>query len=62
MLLLTRKVSEEIMIGDDIRIIIVEIDEARGKVRLGIVAPKSVSVDRTEVREERLRREQEAKE
>ncbi len=46
MLILTRKVDEVILIGDDIRIKIVEI---RGKqVRLGIEAPDHLSIKRIE--------------
>jgi carbon storage regulator len=47
MLVLTRKKNESIVIGDDVFIIVVEV---RGdKVRLGIEAPKSVTVHRREV-------------
>ncbi|OQA01809.1 MAG: Carbon storage regulator [Planctomycetes bacterium ADurb.Bin401] len=47
MLVLSRQKNESIMIGDDVEIIIVDV---RGdKVRLGITAPKSVSVHRKEV-------------
>jgi carbon storage regulator len=47
MLVLTRCKDESIMIGEDIEILIVDI---RGKkVRLGIIAPKSVPVHRKEV-------------
>ena len=47
MLVLSRKVKEAIRIRDDITIVIVEI---RGdKVRLGIEAPKDVTVHRLEV-------------
>lgn len=47
MLCLSRKKSESIVIGDDITVMVVEI---RGdKVRLGITAPKEVSVHRQEV-------------
>lgn len=47
MLVLSRKRYERIVIGDDIVISVVEI---RGdKVRLGVEAPKSVSVHRKEV-------------
>lgn len=47
MLVLTRNRDEKIMIGDNIIITIVEI---RGdKVRIGIEAPKDVSVHRGEV-------------
>lgn len=49
MLVLARKVSEEILIGDDIRIVVVEIRE--DKVRIGIEAPKDVTVHRKEVAE-----------
>ena len=49
MLVVTRKIGESIVIGDDIRIILVEI-RSRDKVRLAIDAPKDVSVDREEVR------------
>jgi carbon storage regulator len=46
MLILTRKVNEVILIGEDIRITIVEI---RGRqVRLGIEAPANLSVKRIE--------------
>lgn len=47
MLVLSRKMDEVIMIGDDIAITVVEV---RGdKVRLGIDAPKGVPVHRKEV-------------
>lgn len=35
------------MIGDDIEIVVVDID--RGKIRLGIKAPRTMPVDRKEV-------------
>jgi carbon storage regulator len=47
MLVLTRKVNEKIKIGDDIIISILEI--GKGGVRVGIEAPRSVSVHRQEV-------------
>jgi len=47
MLVLSRNVEQTIMIGDDIEIKVVDI--RGGKVRLGITAPKSVSVHRLEV-------------
>jgi len=47
MLVLSRKKDQSIIINDQIRVIVVEI---RGdKVRLGIEAPKDVSVHRREV-------------
>lgn len=47
-LLLSRKEGERIVIGDNI--VVTVIDVGRGKVRLSITAPKSVSVDREEIR------------
>ncbi|MDR1902246.1 MAG: carbon storage regulator CsrA [Treponema sp.] len=47
MLILSRKINEKIMIGDEISISIIEI---RGdQVRLGVEAPKAVKVFRQEV-------------
>jgi carbon storage regulator len=47
MLILTRKVNERIVIGDDIEVSVVEI---RGdQVKLGISAPQNVKVHRREV-------------
>ncbi len=49
MLVLSRKKNESIVINDDITIVVVEI---RGdKVRLGVEAPKEVTVHRREVYE-----------
>src|SRR4051812_27275334 len=53
MLVLTRKLGEEIVIGDNIRVRVVEING--GKVRLGITAPDSVPVNRMEVLEKRMK-------
>ena len=50
MLVLTRKLNQAIMIGDDVRIVVVSVD--RDQVRLGIDAPRTVSVHRAEVYEE----------
>lgn len=49
MLVLTRKVNEEILINDNIEIKIVSIEG--NHVRIGINAPKSVSIHRKEVYE-----------
>ncbi len=51
MLVLTRKIGEEIIIDGRIRITIAEING--GKVRIGITAPPDVRVDRAEVHERR---------
>jgi carbon storage regulator len=49
MLVLTRKVGERILIGDNIVIQVVEF--SRGSVKLGIEAPQTVSIFRYEVYE-----------
>lgn len=55
MLVLSRKKDEKIVIGDNITIMVIEI---RGdKVRLGIDAPKEITVHRQEVYEA-IRKEQ----
>lgn len=47
MLVLTRKVLQSIVIGDDVEVVVLEV---RGEqVRLGIRAPKNVSVHRKEI-------------
>ena len=53
MLVLTVRTDEEILIGDDIRVMLVRIGQ-NGKVRLGITAP-GLEVDRAEVRAAKLR-------
>jgi len=50
MLVLSRKINEKIMIGDDIELIVVAI--AGDNVRLGIKAPHDVKILRSEVYEE----------
>ncbi len=47
MLVLTRRIGEEIVIADDIRVRIVAVDGQ--KVRLGVTAAPSITVDREEV-------------
>lgn len=47
MLILTRKVNDSIMIDDNIEIVVVDIKG--DQVKLGIKAPKNISVHRTEV-------------
>lgn len=50
MLVLTRKVHQSIVIGDGIEVVVLEV---RGEqVRLGIKAPKDVSVHRKEIYEQ----------
>jgi len=52
MLVLTRRIGEEIVIADEIRITVVSV---RGdRVRIGIDAPRDISVERREVYDRRL--------
>jgi carbon storage regulator len=51
MLVLSRSLGEEIVIGGHIRVVVLAIK--RQHIRLGICAPQSVSVDRKEVHERR---------
>jgi carbon storage regulator len=46
MLVLSRRIGEEIMIAGDIRVTVVAVNE---RVRLGITAPSSVDVSRQEL-------------
>ncbi|MCW8965135.1 MAG: carbon storage regulator CsrA [Candidatus Pacearchaeota archaeon] len=57
MLVLTRKLGESIRIGDNIVVKIVDLDGRH--VKLGIEAPKNVSVNREEIYE-RIQRENRA--
>lgn len=47
MLVLSRKLGEKIYVGDNVCITVVDLD--RGKVRLGIEAPRSVPIYRSEL-------------
>ncbi|MHB8140211.1 MAG: carbon storage regulator CsrA [Vulcanimicrobiaceae bacterium] len=58
MLVLSRKINQSIMVGDDVRIVIVSVD--RDQVKLGIEAPRDIPVHRSEVYEEIRRSNQSA--
>lgn len=60
MLVLARRVGENILIGDDIVVTVLEM--SRDQVRIGIRAPRSVSVHREEVYQEILLANREAAE
>lgn len=52
MLILTRKAGEAIRIGEEITVTVLEV---RGtQIRLGVAAPKSITVDREEVAKRKL--------
>lgn len=52
MLILTRRVGETIIIGDAIEVTVVALNGAQ--VRIGIKAPKDVTVDREEIAQKRI--------
>jgi carbon storage regulator len=57
MLILTRRVGESVVIGDDIGVTILGVKG--NQVRIGVTAPKDVTVHRQEIYE-RIKSEQEA--
>ena len=57
MLILTRRIDETLMIGDDITVTVLSI--AGNQVRLGVTAPKDVPVHREEIYQ-RIQQQQEA--
>ena len=58
MLILTRRVGETVMIGDDVTITVLGVKG--NQVRVGINAPKTVAVHREEIYE-RIKREQQSR-
>lgn len=50
MLVLSRKIGEEIVIGDDVRLRVISVQG--NQVRLGFIAPRSVQIHRQELLEE----------
>lgn len=58
MLILTRRIGEKIMIGDDVSIAI--LDVRNGQVRIGVDAPKEIPVHREEIHQ-RFELEKQAK-
>ncbi len=58
MLVLTRKVGQSLMIGDEIQVTVMEVN--RGQVRVGIRAPRSIAIHRKEVFDKILEHNQNA--
>lgn len=58
MLILTRRVGETLMIGDDVKITILKV--SGNQIRIGVEAPKDVSVHREEVYQRVLQDKQSA--
>jgi carbon storage regulator len=59
MLVLSRKVGEKILIGDNISVTVVRV--AQGIVRIGVEAPQNLPVVREEIKEQMHVRDQQAK-
>ena len=58
MLILDRKESESVLIGDDVQVVITKITElpnGKFQVALGIDAPRHINIDRPEVRQRRIK-------
>jgi carbon storage regulator len=55
MLILSRRVNETILIGDDIQVTVTQVDGRSGAVRIGVKAPREMAVDREEVRQRKAR-------
>lgn len=58
MLVLSRKVNQSIMVGDNVRVVVVGVD--RDQVKLGIEAPREIAVHRSEIYDEIQRTNQSA--
>jgi carbon storage regulator len=57
MLVLSRDLGQRIIVGDGL-VVITVVEIRRGVVRLGIEAPKGLTVDREEIHERRQRNQQ----
>lgn len=59
MLILTRSTDESLMIGDDIEVVVLGIKG--NQVRIGVRAPRTVSVDREEIYRRKLKERERAR-
>ena len=55
MLVLTRKVGQKILIGENVEVTILGV--SGGQIKVGVAAPRSVNVDREEIRDKKKRSE-----
>ena len=53
MLVLARREQESILIGDNIKIMVVSINKNGGQVKIGIEAPLDINIRREEIEEEK---------
>lgn len=53
MLILTRRIGETLVIGEDVRVTVMGVKG--NQVRLGVAAPANVAVDREEIHERKLK-------
>lgn len=58
MLILTRKIGETLMVGDEVQVTVLGVKG--NQVRIGVNAPKEIAVHREEIHQ-RIQREKEAK-
>jgi carbon storage regulator len=49
MLVLTRRTREVVMIGEDIQVMVLDIDLGSDRVRLGLTAPRELKIRRQEL-------------
>ena len=52
MLIMTRKIGQTVVIGDNIEVTIVQVQLGQNQVRLGITAPRAIGVYRRELLQE----------
>ncbi len=53
MLILTRRIGETLCVGDDVTVTVLGVKG--NQIRLGVNAPKTIAVDRAEIRERKVK-------